>query len=631
MKRAQLLAAVCWFAFASTLPGIVPACAQTSVAQGQVTIFTDGLAHPNGRISRALMELSLAFDEGNKLRLLPIMAHGGEGNVRDLLRFRGVDMAVMNNDVFAAPGVDKNYPEARRKLRLVTRLYTQKVFLLAQPDITDVQQLAGKKILIVGPESAARLTAATIFSLLKIKAEFVPAPSTGRIEQLPDVQAIFFLEEDARRLSPEVVRSAGFVPLGIPAQGPLAAVYRPAIILAQEAAPYSGQEDGVNTVSVDTILAAFDWQPTHGRYADVTAFIDGLFAAISKLRREQPGSIWGQTDPRADVLGWKRFSYADTVKKSVPPAPKEEVVAAASTAPDLIPGPAGLPAMATTPAALPAEAAPAVKLAARGEAAPADATLRLSIVAEPPLTDQRSPGGGLIAELTAAALQRSGTPYRTTALQWEKDKVGQLKTVLSDQKADLGLPWEEPGCEDMKHLRMETAALCDGGLISDPLFKVLVLFFMNASSDFTFANDESLAGRTVCLPADRDLTSLSEAGRALVDAGKLTLVRPASLDRLPQSGPAGRGRCRSRKRARGQADNRSARPHRGLSHGGKTRHHQEHPRGARQRCTRRRSAARGDQQRHCQAEIGGFVLSDHRQVSGADRDRKMIRRRVLGI
>jgi hypothetical protein len=497
-----------------------PAWAQTQVGQGQVTIFTDGLAYPNGRISRALTELSVVFDQNRKLRVLPIMGVGGESNVRDLLQFRGVDLAIMNNDVLAAPSVERNYPDARRKLRFVTRLYSQKVFLLARPDITAIEQLAGKKVLVVGHEAAARLTASTIFSLLKVKAELVHSANNSPLDQISEVQAIFFLEDDMLRVAPDLVRSEGFAPLPISAKGPLASVYRPALILAQQAAPYSGEEDGVNTISVDTILAAFDWIPTHGRYPDVTAFIDGLFAAIPRLRKEQPNSIWSQVDPRGDVLGWKRYSYADSVKKLVPvaPPPAEDAIALAPI--PALPAPQAAP----TPVAIPAPGA--AQEPTTGGAAGA---LRLSIVADPPLTDQRVPGGGLIAELTAAALQRSGPTFRNAVLHWEKDRAGQLQAMLTDQKADIALPWEEPSCEDTKHLRMETAAVCDGALISAPLFKVLVLFFMNTQSDFNFTGDESLVGRTICLPADRDLTSLTEGARSLVETGKLTLVRPGSL------------------------------------------------------------------------------------------------------
>jgi TRAP-type uncharacterized transport system substrate-binding protein len=475
------------------------ACAQTG-PKGSVTIFTDGMAAPNGPMARALTELSGTFDKGKKLRVLPIMAQGGEDNVRDLLRFRGADLAVVNSDVFAAPSVLKNYPEAQRKLRAITRLRSQKAFLFARPEITTVDQLAGRKVVVFGPETISGLTAATVFELLKVKVEIVHAEEGVDLAPPPDAQAVFILEDEAKRLLPAIVPELEFRLIAIPRDAGIAKFYNAAAIQPAEAGAYGGAE-AVSTISVDTILATFDWAPTQARFPDVSAFIDRLFAALPELRRDYPASIWQDTDPMADVLGWRRYDHAETARRTV---------------------------VAATP---PAGDAPPVPVKPGGANATSSGTpLRLSIVAHPPLTDQHAPAGGLIGELTIAAMERADPPYnRNIAFLWEKDRTAQVKTVLSDKGADLGVPWETASCDDPRQLGAAGAAFCDGALASEPLFKVLVLFFIGAESDFSFTGDDSLAGRTICIPADRDVSSLGEAGRKLVADDKLTLVRPATL------------------------------------------------------------------------------------------------------
>ena len=430
-----------WVVLALVLLGPAPSRAQTA-AKGTVTVFTDGFAYPNGRLSRALTELSVAFDQAGKLRILPIMGYGGEGNIRDLLRLRGADLAIVNADVLAIPGLDKAYPEARRKLRSITRLYTQKAFLLARPEIGALGQLAGKKVAVFGPESVTRLTAGVVFGRLGVKAELVKAASGA--DPLGEAQAIFLLQDDAERLPSDILAATGLRPIPIPRNAALTAIYRTAVIAPGETR--FAVADPVETISIDTVLATFDWTRTHGRYEDVTAFIDALFEMLPKLRADYPASIWRQTDPHAEVPGWRVYGYAQDVRKSVPPAP-------------------------------PAEAAPPRPVPQPQAAAPATAAapLRLSLVAQPPLTDPRAPGGGLIAELTAAALQRAPGGLAPPVLQWEKDKASQLRSVLSEKGADLGIPWEQPDCDNPKHLGMEAAAVCDGGLVSEPLCKVLEL------------------------------------------------------------------------------------------------------------------------------------------------------------
>lgn len=502
MTRARLLAAIGWFILGVAVLWAGASRAQTPPPQPQptITIFTDGLAYPNGRMSRAFTELSVAFDQGRKLRVLPVMGYGGEGNIRDLLRFRGADMAIVNADAFAMPGLDKSYPEARRKLRYVTRLATQKAVLLARPDIASIEQLAGKKVLVLGPETVTRPTAGLVFSLSGVRADLVPV-SNGPESSLAEAQGVFFLEDDGGRLPAAALGPGGLRAIPIPRNTALSAIY-PSAVLAPGEAPYAGAQP-VETLAVDTLLASFDWVPTHSRYENVTVFIDRLFAALPKLRTDYPGSIWRQTDPRAEVLGWRRHAYAETARKAVPAPPS-----------DSIPAVAGV-----TPAAV----APAAPRTA------GDAALRLSLVAEPPLTDPRSPSGGLITELTSAALQRAGSLYANVTLQWDKDRVGQLKGIISEKRAELGVPWEAPDCTKPQRLSIEAATLCDGGLLSQPLFKVLVVLFISSGSDLSLTDDDSLVGRTICLPADRDLSSLSDAGRRHVEAGNIRLVAPASL------------------------------------------------------------------------------------------------------
>jgi hypothetical protein len=525
MKRVQLWAAICALTLAVMPFGWVMVHGQTA-PKGSITIFTDGLAYPNGRISRALMELSVEVDKAAKLRLLPIMAYGGGENVRDLLRFRGADLAIMNNDVFAVPEIEKAYPEARRKLRYITRLDTQRVFLFARPSTTAIEQLTGKKVAVFGPQNITGLTASTVFRLLKVNASLVQMQEEA---PLADAEAVFLLEDDARRLLPKAAPADEFRLLAIPKNPAFAAVYAPATIPAAEAGDYGGA-GAIDTISVDTVLATFDWLPAHGRYPDVTAFIDSLFTALPKLRRDYSSSIWQETDPRADVLGWRRHSHAENVRKAVPPpAPGGEsaplpAAGAASTPP---------PAISNTPVAAPA-AGNTPQEAGMPPAAIGNPSggnpLRLSVVAYPPLTDQRVPGGGLIGELAIAAMQNVESPFnRNLVFQWEKDKVSQIRTVLSEKTAELAMPWEKPSCDNPQELGMEAAAFCDAGLASEPIFKVLVLFFMSNESDFSFTADETMIGRTICLPADRQLNNLSEKGREFLAQGKLTLVRPPSL------------------------------------------------------------------------------------------------------
>jgi polar amino acid transport system substrate-binding protein len=501
MRRMDRLAAT----ICAAITILVDVCAsRPSAAQaptpptGLVTIFTDGLSYPGGAISQAVAELSVELDKSGKIRLLSIMGHAGAANLRDLLRFRGADFAILNSDVLASAEIAKSYPGLSEKLRHVTRLRTQKVVLLVRRDIEGLGQLAGKKVTAFGPDGVTGYTARTVLAALGVKAEVTSRRDAAPENELTQADAIFLFASDAKRLPSSVARSADLRPIPIPLNPALAKFYRAAEIQPTELGG-TPQETRIATIETDTILASFNWQAQHGRYADVTAFIDGFFGALPRLRAAHPSSIWNETDPRAAVLGWRQYGPAALAAKSVPaPAPAPTV---------------SVPAFASSI-----------------EQADSNARLRLSIVPQASLTDEHASGGGLLTQLAKAAVERTDWPQAANVeIRWEKDRSSQAQSLLVDKSVQLALPWSGPNCDEPALLTGETAAICDGALVSDPIFKALVVFFVASGSDFDPNSQERLSGRTLCVPANRAFSPPTEVAARLIQDGQLKLLRPASM------------------------------------------------------------------------------------------------------
>src|SRR5262249_13966409 len=72
---------------------------RTEARKGLVSVLTDGIADPGSRATRAVNQLADYASQLTNVRVLPISGHGAAANVRDLLYLRGVDFAVLNNDV----------------------------------------------------------------------------------------------------------------------------------------------------------------------------------------------------------------------------------------------------------------------------------------------------------------------------------------------------------------------------------------------------------------------------------------------------------------------------------------------------------------------------------------------------
>jgi polar amino acid transport system substrate-binding protein len=508
--------------------------AETS-PQATVTIFTDGIARPDGRVSKALTEMARMLANDKTVRPLPVMGYDGVSNVNDLLHSRGVEFAILNSDIFAYLDIAKAHPDAKRKIRYVTRLYSQKAYLLARKGIASLDQLEGKSLGLMGPESSTEVTARTVFALAGVKPDIRRFSAAADDGGMNAADALFLLESDLAGLPASLVQSGAFNLIDIPVNEKLAAIYRSTTTGAGEA----GSERTVTTITVDTVMAIFDWAPNHVRYGDVTRFMNAFFAALPKLREDYPASIWTETDPHASVAGWKRYHHAEKIKGAVPqvvptptPAAGRLIVAARQPA-AVPPSPAKAPApskaeqeqAAIDPFGTDTETvapAPDAKMldAASGPA------LRLSIVASPPLTDASAPGGGLISELTMAVAKHVNGDGVTTV--WNNDQTAQIEELVVKRGASIGIPWETPNCDEPQFLGAQNATMCDGALFSEPLFQVPVVFFGKAGGNFSFETDASVTGRVLCLPVGRDLADIGEKERKWVENNKVTLRRPAT-------------------------------------------------------------------------------------------------------
>jgi ABC-type amino acid transport substrate-binding protein len=71
--------------------------------------------------------------------------------------------------------------------------------------------------------------------------------------------------------------------------------------------------------------------------------------------------------------------------------------------------------------------------------------------------------------------------------------------------------------------------LCDNALYSDPILEVVIGLFTRADSKFTFATDESILGKSICISGDQDVSPLNGQGRDWISQKRVTAVRKPTL------------------------------------------------------------------------------------------------------
>ncbi len=481
---------------------------RTEAQRGLVSILTDGITEPNGRATQAINELADYGRHIANVRVLPISGHGAVANVRDLLYLRGVDLAVLNSDILAFLDQTGQYPDARRRIRYVTHLFDQKVFLLVRKEIGAIEDLRGRKLVVLSESGASRVTARALFGLSRID---VAVEAIGSGEFLDDAAlskfdgALLLGDELARvRFGAQMRREYRLLPIVMTPE--LQKAYRSAEIEGQELAGFSNPSK-VATVTVSTLLAVFDWAPSQGRYADVTNFIAAFFSNLKGLRQQSSHSIWRQADILAPSPGWIRFA-------AVPP--------------NRVLKPAQLAELAEVERPL-----VTLRPAVEPNSAPDEKIRRITVLAagRAPLADQRLPDGGLITALVNASLgiaDQGGAGRPEIDVRWTST-LPTIKVLQSEGAIDLSLPWESADCEQPNDLAHASAMLCDDALYSDPVLQVVIGLFALSDGGFQFSNDESIFGKTICVPLDRDLSVLNSNGRRWLSDRRISVIRRITL------------------------------------------------------------------------------------------------------
>ena len=256
-------------------------------------------------------ELARVMDDGDNMRVIPLVTRGIFDNVFDLLYLKGVDAAIVHGDVLEhfnkkerkVPGIDR--------IKYIMSLFPSEVHVLVRPEIKRIEDLAGKAVNFNTKGTAAAYTGPIVFERLGIKVEsrFEPHPvAIGEMVSSDKYAAVVFVS--SKPLDPLAKRKwpDGFRLLPVPLTDKLEVYYLPAELLASDYPGLVPEGQKVYTVAVPTVLAVFDWPQNSDRQVRMVHFVDYLFERFSKLQTE-PGyhPKWSELNLAATVPGWQRF------------------------------------------------------------------------------------------------------------------------------------------------------------------------------------------------------------------------------------------------------------------------------------------------------------------------------------
>ena len=118
------------FANAQAIPKSIQQGGSDWVITERKNTWTVGIAGGliDGTYMRFADELAKVLDDGDNLRILPIVSYGAASNLDDLLYLRGVDLAVTQSDVFEYFRTERKTPVCEPKHQdILHRLFPQVV------------------------------------------------------------------------------------------------------------------------------------------------------------------------------------------------------------------------------------------------------------------------------------------------------------------------------------------------------------------------------------------------------------------------------------------------------------------------------------------------------------------------
>lgn len=262
-------------------------------------------------------DLSAVLNDGNRLRILPMVGVGGPQNIRDVRFLRGVDIgltqtSILNN--FRRSNAELGNHDYDDRIVYIARLFNEEAHVVARAGITSLEQLQGRKVSIDVTGSGTNTSMRDLFKRLGIKVEEVVVSQSDAIEKLKngEIDAAVLIAGKPTRSMASLRPEDRLHFLPIPYSATLGIDYLPATLSHDDYPDMIHPDETVETIAVGTVLIAYNWPKSTERYRRVEKFVNAFFPRIADFHKPPRHVKWQEVNLAATVEGWARFEPAQT-------------------------------------------------------------------------------------------------------------------------------------------------------------------------------------------------------------------------------------------------------------------------------------------------------------------------------
>jgi TRAP transporter TAXI family solute receptor len=299
--------------FLLTVSALQPGQAQIGserVNQGTVGIVSGGVG---GTYVQIANDLANVLDDGETVRVLPIIGKGSIQNIIDVLYLKGVDIGIVQSDVLTYLRRTNQFPGIERRIHYITKLYNEEFHLLARDEIRSIEELAGKTVNFDRRNSGTFLTSTIVFDMLQIAVQPAFDDQALALQKLRnrEIDAMVYVAGKPAALFRDLGREDGVHLLSVPITPQLLENYFPSRLDAAEYPRLVAPGSEVETIAVGAVMAAFNWEPDSARYRKVARFVDVFFTKLGDLQQPPRHPKWREVSLTVQPPGWTRFRAAE--------------------------------------------------------------------------------------------------------------------------------------------------------------------------------------------------------------------------------------------------------------------------------------------------------------------------------
>ena len=259
-------------------------------------------------------DLSVLLDDGDNLRIMPVLGKGGGQNIRDVRFMKGIDLGITRANLLGGYKRGNLIGPIDDKIVYVTKLFDEEMHVVVRADagITAIEQLSGQRVNFGDVGGDTQLTTQDLFARLGIKAVEANMSQVEALQRLRKGEiaaTVLIAGKPVAAISQ--LSSEGFRLLPVPYPKELQNDYLPAALAARDYPALIGADRPIDTVAVSAVLIAYNWPKGSDRYRRIEKFVEAFFPRLADFQQPPRHPKWREANLGAVLPGWKRFEASD--------------------------------------------------------------------------------------------------------------------------------------------------------------------------------------------------------------------------------------------------------------------------------------------------------------------------------